>query len=127
MLQKPGDRISSSGLVLVETVRLLLGTSASSQAGRRAGISSSAAVARAAELKIERDLAADAARKAAKRAKVAAETRTLDKRVVCAPHEMALREAWTTAAPGRLSPAEQCKLWALRQVLRMQEEDFVKF
>ena len=39
------------------------------------------------------------------------------------PHEMALREAWTTAAPGRLSPAEQCKLWALRQVLRMQEED----
>ena len=39
------------------------------------------------------------------------------------PHEMALREAWTTAAPGRLSPAEQCKLWALRQVLRMQGED----
>ena len=34
-----------------------------------------------------------------------------------------LREAWTAAAPGRLAPQEQCKLWALRQVLRKQGED----
>ena len=35
---------------------------------------------------------------------------------------MALRDAWTEAANGRLSPREQCKLWALRQVLRKQGE-----
>ena len=35
---------------------------------------------------------------------------------------MALRDAWTAAAPGRLAPQEQCKLWALRQVLRKQGE-----
>ena len=36
---------------------------------------------------------------------------------------MALREVWTKAAKGRLTPQEQCKLWALRQVMRKQGED----
>ena len=35
---------------------------------------------------------------------------------------MALREAWTRAAEGRMSPSEQCKLWALREVLREQQQ-----
>ena len=35
---------------------------------------------------------------------------------------MALRNAWTTAPHGRLTPKEQCKLWALREVLRKQGE-----
>ena len=35
---------------------------------------------------------------------------------------MALREAWTRAAAGRMSPSEQCKLWALRKVLREQQQ-----
>ena len=40
---------------------------------------------------------------------------------------MTLHEIWTTAAEGRMSPKEQCKLWALRQVLRKQGEDDTQY
>ena len=36
---------------------------------------------------------------------------------------MTLQELWTRAAPDRMPPKEQCKLWALRQVLRKLSED----
>ncbi len=37
--------------------------------------------------------------------------------------DMTLREMWTHAAPNRMAPKEQCKLWALRQVIRKNEEN----
>ena len=35
---------------------------------------------------------------------------------------MALREAWLRGKQGSLAPCEQAKLWALREVLRKQDE-----
>ena len=40
---------------------------------------------------------------------------------------MALRKVWTKAAKGRLSPKEQCKLWALRQVLQLLGKDEAQY
>ena len=40
---------------------------------------------------------------------------------------MLLRDVWTVAAEGRLSPREQCKLWALRQVLRLLDKDDAQY
>ena len=38
------------------------------------------------------------------------------------PYGMALKAAWTRAPQGRMPPIEQAKLWALREVLRKQDE-----
>ena len=40
---------------------------------------------------------------------------------------MLLRDIWTVAAEGRLSPREQCKLWALRQVLQLLGKDEAQY
>ena len=40
---------------------------------------------------------------------------------------MSLRQLWTSAAKGRMAPKEQCKLWALREVLRAQGADSTQF
>ena len=40
---------------------------------------------------------------------------------------MALKAAWTHAANGRMPPIEQAKLWALREVLRKQDEDIDQY
>ena len=40
---------------------------------------------------------------------------------------MLLRDIWTVAAGGRLSPREQCKLWALRQVLQLLGMDEAQY
>lgn len=40
---------------------------------------------------------------------------------------MSLRQLWASAATGRMTPKEQCKLWALREVLRAQGADTTQF
>ena len=40
---------------------------------------------------------------------------------------MSLKQLWTSAADSRMPLKEQCKLWALREVLRMQGEDDTRY